>query len=129
MKGFFCLILSALLLMTTGCSSGSNGATQDQRQSAHLLSITAKMVEVVDAEKKFYFMEALEHCTDEIDKGDIILVSADSAEISSILESYQDNNNFRIYFPKVDDAEDNMCVTCFDIIQYDSTGKVVQQYE
>ncbi|MBC8586233.1 hypothetical protein [Youxingia wuxianensis] len=129
MKGFFCLLLSALLLMTTGCSGNSDNANEGHNQNGHLLSVNVKVVEIVENNDKLFKVEALENCTEKIAQGDTILVTADSADISSILESYQQNNSFRIYFPVITDTAEGVSVTCFDIIQYDSTGKIVQKFE
>lgn len=126
MNRFFCLILSALLLMATGCSTGFNNTNEAHNQDGYLLSVNVKVIEVAEDNENWFVVEALENCTEKIKQGDKILVTADSADISSILESYQENNSFRIYFPVITDTMEGVCVTCFDIIQYDSTGKIVQ---
>ena len=38
-------------------------------------------------------------------------------------------NSFRIYFPKIDDTSDGISVTCLDVVQYDSSGEIIQQAE
>ena len=64
-----------------------------------------------------------------INQGDTISVATDSTEVSDILEAYQEHNNFRIYFPKIDDTSDGISVTCLDVVQYDSSGEIIQQAE
>ena len=74
-------------------------------------------------------VEALESYKEEINQGDTISVAADSTEVSDILETYQEHNSFRIYFPKIDDTLDGISVTCLDVVQYDSSGEIIQQVE
>lgn len=76
-----------------------------------------------------FLVEALESYKDEINQGDTISVAADSSEVSDILETYQEYNSFRIYFPKIDDTSDGISVTCLDVVQYDSSGEIIQQVE
>ena len=129
MKRFFRLMPLALLLMTTGCLSSLDNSNNEHKQNSHLLSVKIKVIEVVEDSDNQFVVEALENCAEIIKQGDIILVTADSADISSILESYQENNSFRIYFPMTNDTSDGISVTCFDIIQYDSANKIVNQIQ
>ena len=84
---------------------------------------------IVEDNDNLFLVEALESYKDKISQGDIISVVADSTEVSDILGTYQENNNFRIYFPKVDDTADEISVACLDVVQYDSNGEVIQQIE
>lgn len=122
MKRFLRLIPLALLLITTGCSSSFSNSNKGHNQNSHLLSVNIKVIEVVEDSDNQFVVEALENCAEIIKQGDTILVTADSADISGILESYQENNSFRIYFPMTNDTPDGISVTCFDIIQYDSAN-------
>lgn len=74
-------------------------------------------------------VEALESYKEEINQGDTISVAADSTKVSDILGTYQEHNSFRIYFPKIDDTSDGISVTCLDVVQYDSSGEIIQQAE
>lgn len=129
MKGFLGLMLSMLLLVTAGCSGNAKNQTSNQEQGSHLLSLNVKVIEMVEDNDNLFLVEALESCKDKISQGDIISVVADSTEVSDILGDYQENNNFRIYFPKVDDTADGISVACLDVVQYDSNGEVIQQIE
>ena len=129
MKGFLCLVLSALFLVTVGCSGNSNDQAGKQEQGLHLLSLKVKVIAMVENEDNLFLVEALESYKDEINQGDTISVAADSTEVSDILEAYQEHNNFRIYFPKIDDTSDGISVTCLDVVQYDSSGEIIQQAE
>ena len=50
MKGFLCLMLSALFLVTVGCSGNSNDQAGKQEQGSHLLSLKVKVIEMVEDE-------------------------------------------------------------------------------
>ena len=95
----------------------------------HLLSLKVKVIAMVENEDNLFLVEALESYKDEINQGDTISVAADSTEVSDILETYQEHNNFRIYFPKIDDTSDGISVTCLDVVQHDSSGEIIQQAE
>ena len=127
MKGFLCLVLSALFLVTVGCSGNSNDQAGKQEQGLHLRSLKVKVIAMVENEDNLFLVEALESYKDKISQGDIISVAADSAEVSDILGAYQENYSFRIYFPQIDDTADRISVTCLDVVQYDSNGEVIQQ--
>ena len=127
MKGFLCLVLSALFLVTVGCSGNSNDQAGKQEQGLHLLSLKVKVIAMVENEDNLFLVEALESYKDEIKQGDTISVAADSTEVSDILD--QEHNSFRIYFPKIDDTSDGISVTCLDVVQYDSSGEIIQQAE
>ena len=129
MKGFLCLMLSALFLVTVGCSGNSNDRASKQEQGSHLLSLNVKVIEMVEDEDNLFLVEALESYQDKINQGDTPSVSADSTEVSDISETYQEHNSFRIYFPKIDDTSDGISVTCLDVVQYDSSGEIIQQVE
>ncbi len=132
MKGFLCLMLSTLFLVTvgcSGCSDSSDDQANKQEQGSHLLSLNIKVSEMVEDEDNLFLVEALENYKDEISKGDIISVVADSTEVSDILETYQEHNSFRMYFPKIDYSSDGISVTCLDVVQYDSRGEIIQQIE
>lgn len=129
MKGFLCLMLSALFLIITGCSDHSNDETNNREQGSFLLSMNVKVIEMVEDEDNIFLVEALENYKDKINQGDIFSVTADSIEVSEILEAYLENNSFRIYFSEIDDTANSISVTCLDIVQYDSNGEVVQQLE
>lgn len=107
----------------------NDDATQNHEQVSHLRSLNATVIEMVEDEDNLFLVEALESYKDEISQGDIISVAAGSTEVSGILEIYQGHNNFRIYFPKIDDTSDGKSVTCLDVVQYDSSNKVIQQVE
>lgn len=81
------------------------------------------------ADHNLFLVEALESYKDEINQGDTISVAADSTKVSDILGTYQEHNSFRIYFPKIDDTSDGISVTCLDVVQYDSSGEIIQQAE
>ena len=119
------LMLSALFSVTVGCSGNSNDQAGKQEQGSHLLSLKVKVIEMVD----LFLVEALESYKDEIKQGDTISVAADSTKVSDILRTYQEHNSFRIYFPKIDDTSDGISVTCLDVVQYDSSGEIIQQAE
>ena len=70
----------------------------------HLLSLKVKVIAMVENEDNLFLVEALESYKDEINQGDTISVATDSTEVSDILETYQEHNSFRIYFPKIDDT-------------------------
>lgn len=123
------LMLSALFLVTVGCSGNSNDQAGKQEQGLHLLSLKVKVIAMVENEDNLFLVEALESYKDEINQGDTISVATDSTEVSDILETYQEHNNFRIYFPKIDDTSDGISVTCLDVVQYDSSGEIIQQAE
>ena len=130
MKGFLCLMLSALFLVTvgcSGCSDNSDDQANKQEQGSHLLSLNVKVSEMV--EDNLFLVEALESYKDKINQGDIISVVADSTEVSDILETYQEHNSFRMYFPKIDCSSDGISVTCLDVVRYDSSGEIIQQIE
>jgi hypothetical protein len=109
------------------------GTTPDQagkqEQGLHLLSLKVKVIEMVEDEDNLFLVEALESYKDEINQGDTISVAADSTKVSDILGTYQEHNSFRIYFPKIDDTSDGISVTCLDVVQYDSSGEIIQQAE
>jgi hypothetical protein len=48
MKGFLCLVLSALFLVTVGCSGNSNDQAGKQEQGLHLLSLKVKVIAMVE---------------------------------------------------------------------------------
>lgn len=129
MKGFLCLMLSALFLVSVGCSGNSNDQASNQEQGSHLLSLNVKVIEMVEDEDNLFLVETLESYKDEISQGDIISVAADSTEVSDILETYQEHNSFRIYFSKINDTSDGISVTCLDVVQYNSSGEAIQQVE
>ena len=126
MKGFLCLVLSALffsnrldaqvILMTK---------TGKQEQGLHLLSLKVKVIAMVENEDNLFLVEALESYKDEINQGDTISVATDSTEVSDILETYQEHNNFRIYFPKTTTIlRMVISVTCLVCcFTYDSSGR------
>ena len=105
----------------------NDGNAQNHEQASHLLSLNVKVIEIVEDNDNRFLVEALESYKDKISQGDIISVASDSAEVSDILRAYQENNDFRIYFPKIDDTADGISVTCLDVVQYDSNGEVIQQ--
>lgn len=82
-----------------------------------------KITDPVCPKTHSYVVTIVEH------QGDTISVATDSTEVSDILETYQEHNNFRIYFPKIDDTSDGISVTCLDVVQYDSSGEIIQQAE
>lgn len=129
MKEFLCLVLSALFLVAVGCSDDSGGQAGKQEQSSHLLSLNVKVIEMVEDGSNLFLVEALESYEDEINQGDTISVTADSTEVSDILETYQEHNSFRIYFPKINNPSVKISVACLDVIQYDSSGQIIQQVE
>lgn len=92
MKGFLCLVLSALFLVTGGCSGNSNDQAGKQEQGLHLLSLKVKVIAMVENEDNLFLVEALESYKDEINQGDTISVAADSTEVSDILGTYQEHN-------------------------------------
>ena len=100
-----------------------------KEKGSHLLSLKVKVIAMVENEDNLFLVEALESYKDEINQGDTISVATDSTEVSDILETYQEHNNFRIYFPKIDDTSDGISVTCLDVVQYDSSGEIIQQAE
>ena len=102
------LMLSALFLVTVGCSGNSNDQAGKQEQGLHLLSLKVKVIEMVEDEDNLFLVEALESYKDEINQGDTISVAADSTKVSDILGTYQEHNSFRIYFPKIDDTSDGI---------------------
>lgn len=122
-------MLSALFLVTDGCSGDSNDQVSNQEQGFHLLSLNVKVIEMVEDADNRFLVEALESYKDEISQGGIISVAADSTEASDILETYQEHNSFQIYFPKIDNTSDGISVTCLDVVQYDSSGEIIQQME
>lgn len=105
----------------------NDGNAQNHEQASHLLSLNVKVIEIVEDNDNLFLVEALESYKDKISQGDIISVAADSAEVSDILGAYQENNDFRIYFPQIDDTADRISVTCLDVVQYDSNGEVILQ--
>ena len=107
----------------------NDDTTQNYEQVSHLLTLNVKVIEMVEDEDNLFLVEALESYKDEIKQGDTISVAADSTEVSDILETYQEHNSFRIYFPKIDDTSDGISVTCLDVVQYDSSGEIIQQVE
>ena len=107
----------------------NDDTTQNYEQVSHLLALSVKVIEMVEDEDNLFLVEALESYKDEINQGDTISVAADSTEVSDILETYQEHNSFRIYFPKIDDTSDGISVTCLDVVQYDSSGEIIQQVE
>lgn len=123
------LMLSALFLVTVGCSGNSNDQAGKQEQGLHLLSLKVKVIAMVENEDNLFLVEALESYKDEINQGDTISVATDSTEVSDILETYQEHNNFRIYSPRIDDTSDGISVTCLGVVQYDSSGEIIQQAE
>lgn len=129
MRGFMCVMLSALFLVTVGCSCNSIEQPSNQEIGSHLLSLNVKVIEIVENEDKLFLVEALESYKDKISQGDIISVVADSTEVLDILETYQEHNSFRVYFPKIVDTSDGISITCFDVIQYDSSGEIIRQVE
>ena len=129
MKRIICLLVSIPLLVLAGCAGSSGDTTSELNQSAHLYSVSVKVIEPVKDSDNLFLTEALEGCADMISQGDTILVSASSTEISNILDAYQDNNSFRIYFPVANRTSDGVSINCFDIVQYDSAGKIIQQDE
>lgn len=72
MKGFLCLVLSALFLVTVGCSGNSNDQVGKQEQGLHLLSLKVKVIAMVENEDNLFLVEALESYKDEINQGDTI---------------------------------------------------------
>ena len=110
-------------------STNSNDQAGKQEQGLHLLSLKVKVIEMVEDEDNLFLVEALESYKDEINQGDTISVAADSTKVSDILGTYQEHNSFRIYFPKIDDTSDGISVTCLDVVQYDSSGEIIQQAE
>ena len=107
----------------------NDDTTQNYEQVSHLLALNVKVIEMVEDEDNLFLVEALESYKEEINQGDTISVVADSTEVSDILETYQEHNSFRIYFPKIDDTLDGISVTCLDVVQYDSSGEIIQQAE
>lgn len=101
--------------------------SSDPDQNAHLLSLNVKVTGTEGNSGNLFWVEALEDCAGIISLGDTILVTADSDEIASILEAYQDSNSFRIYFPIIDETSNEISVTCYDVIQYNSEGGIIQQ--
>ena len=89
------LMLSALFLVTVGRSGNSNDQAGKQEQGSHLLSLKVKVIAMVENEDNLFLVEALESYKDEINQGDTISVATDSTEVSDILETYQEHNNFR----------------------------------
>ena len=83
------LMLSALFLVTVGCSGNSNDQAGQQEQGLHLLSLKVKVIEMVEDEDNLFLVEALESYKDEINQGDTISVAADSTKVSDILGTYQ----------------------------------------
>ena len=83
------LMLSALFLVTVGCSGNSNDQAGKQEQGLHLLSLKVKVIEMVEDEDNLFLVEALESYKDEINQGDTISVAADSTKVSDILGTYQ----------------------------------------
>ena len=107
----------------------NDDTTQNYEQVSHLLALNVKVIEMVEDEDNLFLVEALESYKEEINQGDTISVAADSTEVSDILETYQEHNSFRIYFPKINDTSDGLSVTCLDVVQYDSSGEIIQQVE
>lgn len=68
------LMLSALFLVTVGCSGNSNDQAGKQEQGLHLLSLKVKVIEMVEDEDNLFLVEALESYKDEINQGDTISV-------------------------------------------------------
>lgn len=128
MKKSFCLILLTLLLLTLGCSGCSDNSDKELYQDAHLVSVNVKVINAVEDRDDQFVVEALEDSGKKIKQGDTILVTADDAAISEILKSYQENNKFCISFPVIKETSDGMSVTCFDVRQYDSANKVIEEF-
>lgn len=121
-------ILIVVFFIVPNSDNGRTGLTaQTQDQNAHLLSVNVKVIETEGNSGNLFWVEALEDCASIISLGDTILVTADSDEIASILEAYQDSNSFRIYFPMIDEVSNEISVTCYDVIQYNSEGGIIQQ--
>ena len=60
------LMLSALFLVTVGCSGNSNDQAGKQEQGLHLLSLKVKVIEMVEDEDNLFLVEALESYKDKI---------------------------------------------------------------
>lgn len=118
-----------LCFMLTGCSGSSGSISESQDQGAHLLAINVKVIERNKDNNAAFRVQALESCGNDIENGDVILVTAEIPEIYDILEAYQESNSFRIYFPKVNETADGIGVICFDIVQYDSSGQIIRCIE
>ena len=56
MKGFLCLVLSALFLVTVGCSGNSNDQAGKQEQGLHLLSLKVKVIAMVENEDNLFLV-------------------------------------------------------------------------
>lgn len=116
-----------LCFMLSGCSGTSGNISEGQ--DAHLLSVNVEVIEKIGDGNATFRVQALESCSNDIENGDVILVTAEIPEICDILEAYQESNSFRIYFPKVNEAADGIGVVCFDIVQYDSNGQIIRCIE
>lgn len=127
-KAFFNIML-ALCLVLAGCSDTSVSIFKSQDQGAYLLTVNVKVIEKIEEDNAAFRVQALESCGNDIENGDVILVTAEIPEIYDILEAYQESNCFRIYFPKVNEAADGIGVICFDIVQYDSSGQIIRCIE
>lgn len=124
-------VVSILIVVFFFVPNSDNETTdltaRTQDQSAHLLSVNVKVTGIAGDSGNSFWVEALEDCASTISQGDAILVIADSDEIAGVLEAYQDSNSFRIYFPVIDETSNEISVTCYDVIQYNSAGEIIRQ--
>ena len=104
--------------------SAKNSAQTGQIQSAQLLSVDVKVIEIVN--DTTFTVEALADCSDKIRTGDIISVTTDFEEVVVILRNYQESNHFKMYFPNVGKTDEGFSVNCFDVIQYDANGECLE---
>ena len=122
MKKIFAVAL--VLICILGLVSCGNSAQTGQTQSARLLSVDVKVIEIVN--DTTFTVEALADCSDKIRTGDILSVTTDFEDVAIILRNYQESNHFKMYFPNVGKTDEGFSVNCFDVIQYDANGECLE---
>ena len=126
-KILVCMLALCMIASLVGCgnqSTASSDSNVEPSQGAHLLSVNIKVIEAIEGTNKSFLAEALENCGDKISQGDTVSVTTDSAEIANVLQTYQENSNFKIYFPTVNKQSDGISVICFDVVQCESPNTI-----